>query len=63
MCIWVVVNVETGRIEMQLFLRTAFALVVLTTFANGAYAGPASESQAIQGDEGKSNPPVDEGKY
>jgi hypothetical protein len=51
---------------MQLFLRTAFALVVLMTFANGAYAAdpatsPSGESKAIQGDEGKSNPPAKAG--
>ena len=50
---------------MQLVLR-AFALVVLTTFANGAYAAdpagsPSAESKAIQGDEGKSNPPAKAG--
>jgi hypothetical protein len=45
---------------MHLFLR-ACALVVLTSFCNGAYAAdpatsPSAESMAIQGDEGKSYP-------
>ena len=46
---------------MQLILRTAFALFVMTLLPVGAHAGDPSDStkaedKAITGDEGKNNP-------
>jgi hypothetical protein len=51
---------------MQSKIRTAIALLTLIIFANAAQAAdpaqsPAGEGQAIQGDEGKSNPPAKTG--